>query len=106
MTAFAAAMAALHRDPNLSVQVLWGPGGDAPDRPLRAVTRAPDDLASFGQTRAVVATLRLDVIAADVPGMARGDRLTVAGRGYTIASAPQRDRDGILLTIEAHPDEG
>jgi hypothetical protein len=38
--------------------------------------------------------------------MARGDRLTVAGRGYTIASAPQRDRDGILLTIEAHPDEG
>lgn len=41
----------------------------------------------------------LQVIAEDVPGIKRGDSIVVGGGNYTVASKPQQDITGKLLTI-------
>lgn len=93
----------LFGDPNLAVSVLWGPGGEEPDRPLRAMRRAPDEVANFGASRAVVPTLRIDLRVGDVPGIARFDLIRIGDVTYTVSTDPQRDREGLLLTVDLVP---
>lgn len=104
MTVFAAGVAALFRDPNLSTPVLWGPDGAAPSVPLRAMRRAPDQVANFGQSRAMVPALTIDLRVSDVPGIVRGDLITMAGDTFRVATAPLRDREGLVLTVELVPE--
>lgn len=100
MTAFAAASAALFADPNLSVAVLWGPGGTTPSVPLRGIRSRPDQVASFGASRAVVPALVLDLPAAGADGICRGDRITAMEADWTVLSDPVRDREGLTLRVE------
>lgn len=100
MTAFATAAAVLFRDPNLSVAVLWGPGGIAPAVAMRGIRRRPDDVGGFGASRPVVETFMLDLPAADASAVERGDAITVGGTLYRVAAAPRTDRERLVVTVE------
>jgi hypothetical protein len=77
MNAFAAALAVLHADPNLSTAAEYQPAAGGAWTPVGIVLSRPQDVVSgFGQARAVAASA--SVLAADWPAPARGDRLRLA----------------------------
>ena len=76
MSAFAAALATLHADPNLGVDAEWQPASGGSWRPLRILLRQPQDIvAGLGSARAVAveASALIADLAPDAPR--RGDRL-------------------------------
>lgn len=74
MNAFAAALAVLHADPNLSTAAEYQPAAGGAWTPVGIVLSRPQDLvAGFGQARAVAASA--SVLSADWAVPARGDKL-------------------------------
>jgi len=77
-SAFAAALATLHADPNLGTDAEWRAAAGGAWRPVRVLLSAPvDDVASLGgpggRAQALEATLRAAELAPDTPR--RGDLL-------------------------------
>ena len=77
-SAFAAALATLHADPNMGTDAEWRAATGGAWRPVRALLSAPaDDVAGLGgpgaRAGAVKATLRAAEVAPDTPR--RGDLL-------------------------------
>lgn len=77
-SAFAAALAALHTDPNLATDAEWRAAAGGAWRPVRVLLSAPaDDVAGLGgpgsRAVAIAATLRAAELAPDAPR--RGDLL-------------------------------
>jgi hypothetical protein len=103
MTAFAAATALLFRDPNLSVAASFSAGGTAPAIAVRVIRRRPDEVASFGASRAAVPSLVIDARVADLPVVARGDVFTILGDDWKVAAAPLRDREQLVWRVELNP---
>jgi hypothetical protein len=75
VNAFAAALATLHADPNISIDAEWQEAAGGAWRPLRVVLRQQQDVVALGSARAVA--LEALVLMADLsPGTPRrGDRL-------------------------------
>lgn len=96
-------VAALFRDPNLSVAVLWGPGGATPSVSLRAVRRMPDATLEFGQSRGRMPTLRLDFRVSDAGALASGDLVSIGGATWRVSAAPELDSEGLVLSAEMRP---
>lgn len=77
-SAFAAALATLHADPNLATDAEWRAAAGGPWRPVRVLLSAPADaIAGLGgpgaRATALAATLRAADLAPDTPR--RGDLL-------------------------------
>lgn len=77
-SAFAAALATLHADPNIGTDAEWRAAGGGPWRPVRVLLSTPsDDVAGLGgpgvRAGALEATLRAAELAPDTPR--RGDLL-------------------------------
>ncbi len=77
-SAFAAALATLHADPNLGTEAEWRPAAGGSWRPVRVLLSKPtDDVAGLGgpgaRAGALEATLRASELAPDAPR--RGDLL-------------------------------
>lgn len=77
-SAFAAALATLHADPNMGTDAEWRAAAGGAWRPVRVLISAPaDDVASLGgpggRAQALEATLRAADLAPDTPR--RGDLL-------------------------------
>ena len=118
MTAFARALAALHRDVNLSVACTWYPGWERaaslalappPDvaeylltvtgtavRGIRSQEQAP----SFGAGGIGGITGRefLDVAVADLPDVQRGDFIVIDGATFKIET-PERDTEALTWRL-------
>ena len=119
MTAFARAVAALHRDPNLSVACTWAPGWDrAWPRGLaldleagtavlsvetvgvRIIDSAPIE-GGFGtsQPGAIAGRRNVDAAVSDVPGtVMRGDMLT-AGADDLLVETAEMDPEGVTWRL-------
>ena len=77
-SAFAAALASLHADPNMGTDAEWRTAAGGAWRPVRVLLSAPsDDVVSLGgpggRAQALEATLRASELAPDTPR--RGDLL-------------------------------
>lgn len=116
MSAFAAALAALHRDPNISVECSWAPGWErsgsrglvadlvvgtvslvAYPAPLRGVRSQPIDagFASPGGNGAVTARQTLDVAQADLSAAPmRNDLVVIGAENFTVEKA-ERDLEAL-----------
>ena len=101
MTAFAAAVAVLFRDPNLAANALWRPGGSGAPVALRVIRRAPDAEVGFGEARARVRSVILQLRVADAPALAAQDTVEAFGALYRIQGAPERDAHRLIWTAEA-----
>ncbi|XAI95603.1 head-tail attachment protein [Nostoc phage Nsp-JY21] len=103
MTAFAAATSQLFRDPNLSVAAVFYVGGADVPQAVRVIRRRPDEVASFGATRASVETMVIDARVADLPLITRGDVFVIAGESWKVSATPQRDRERLVWRVELNP---
>jgi len=87
----------------MAVDALYRAGGEGSGTPVRVIRKAPDQLANFGDSRFVTDTLTLDVRVAEVPGLATGDTLEIAGELFEVRSGPIRDRERLVWSTEGRP---
>jgi hypothetical protein len=98
--AFAAAVDALFADPNIAEDAIWKPGGTEPGIPVRIIRKTPDRLAEFGDSRAVLATILIDVRVAEVASPASGDVVAIGPDLFEIIGTPTRDAFVLVWTCE------
>lgn len=67
------------------------------------IAKTPDVVASFGDTRLVMATHRFDLLARDVPEPQEGERFSLNGQMWQVMGEPLADRDRLIWTITGAP---
>ena len=71
---------------------------------VRVITRRPDEIVGFGDTRIHTETALFEVRASEVAEPRPGDRLTVDGTDYVIQGEPERrDPDRLVWTLDVRP---
>jgi hypothetical protein len=99
--AFAAAIDAIFRDGNIADDALWRAGGLGSGQAVRIVRKSPDEVVGFGASRAVMATVLIDVRVSEVASPAAGDTAEIDGDVFEIIGTPVRDGLGLVWTCEA-----
>jgi hypothetical protein len=77
--------------------------GDGTEIATRFITKSPDVVESFGDTRLVMATHRFDLLSRDVSDPQAGDRFTLDGQTYQVVGEPMADRDRLVWTLTGAP---
>jgi len=103
MTAFAAAITRIFADPSMAVDAIWLPGGIPPGTTIRAIRKAPDHETTYGGARIWSETVQVDVMVAEVPVPASGDRIVIAGDTLEVQGEPMRDRERLVWTLDMRP---
>jgi hypothetical protein len=99
--AFAAAIDAIFRDGNIAEDALWRAGGLGSGQAVRIVRKSPDEVVGFGASRAVMATMLIDVRVSEVASPVAGDSVEIDGELFDILGTPVRDGLGLVWTCEA-----
>ncbi len=101
MEAFRAALDVLFADPNLGEHALWQAGGVGPWVPVRVIRRRPDAVVEFGASRALMATVLLDLRTTEAEAIEEGDLVVIGANTFKIIGTPSSDPVGLVLTCEA-----
>jgi hypothetical protein len=101
--AFAAATDALFADPNIAMDAVWRADGAGAGTAVRVVTRRPDQVTGFGDSRAVLPTLLIDVRRSEVAEPASGDTVEIGGDLFEVIAVPIIDSVRLVWTCEAAP---
>lgn len=101
--AFVAAIDAIFRDANVAEDALWRAGGVGDGTTVRVVRKSPDEVVGFGDSRAVLPTLLIDVRRSDVADPAAGDTVEIGTVVFEIIGTPVLDSLGLVWTCEAAP---
>ena len=101
MNAFAAATDVLFADPNLGEHALWLAGGVGPGVTVRIIRRRPDAVVEFGASRALMATVLIDLRRTEAAAIDEGDRVVIGTETFKIIGSPASDPAGLMLTCEA-----
>lgn len=101
MDAFAAATDDLFADPNIARDAVWRAGGAGGSIAVRVIRKSPDEVVGFGSSRAVMATVLIDVRVSEVASPASGDSAEIDGNLFEIIGTPVRDSLGLVWTCEA-----
>jgi hypothetical protein len=67
------------------------------------IAKTPDVVASFGDTRLVMASHRFDLLARDVPDPQEGERFILDGQTWQVVGEPLADRDRLIWTLTGAP---
>ncbi|WP_028714372.1 hypothetical protein [Paracoccus sp. J55] len=101
MTAFAIGVDVLFRDPHLGRDALWRAGGSGDGVTVRVITRAPDDIVEWRESRVRTPTVFIDVRVSEVPILSKGDTFEIAGAVFAVTGAPERDSERLVWKAEA-----
>lgn len=103
MQGFERALARVFADPNMATDGLWLKGGAEPATLIRLIHKAPDAVTSYGSARVWSETLRADVMVAQMPDPAPGDRIRIGPDMYEVQGEPLRDRERLIWTLDLRP---
>jgi len=101
MTAFAAAIDDLFADPNIAHDAIWRAGGAGAGISVKVVTRRPDQVIGFGDSRAVLPTMLIDVRRSEVSDPATGDTVEIESEMFDVIATPTIDSLRLVWTCEA-----
>lgn len=101
MEAFRAVLNVLFADPNLGEHALWQAGGVGPGVPVRVIRRRPDAVVEFGASRALMATVLLDLRTTEAEAIVEGDLVVIGADTFKVIGTPSSDPVGLVLTCEA-----
>lgn len=101
MDAFTAATDALFADPNIARDAIWRAGGAGAGVAVRIITRRPDQVVGFGDSRAVLPTMQIDVRRSEVSDAASGDTVEIDGEIFEIIATPTADSLRLVWSCEA-----
>ena len=100
MDAFAAATDALFGDPNIARSALWRAGRVGAGLAVRVIAKRPDQVVGFGDSRAVLPAVLIDVRRSEVPDPATGDTVEIDGELFEIIATPVADSLRLVWTCE------
>ncbi|MGB3391298.1 MAG: hypothetical protein WBA88_25330 [Pseudaminobacter sp.] len=101
MDAFAAATDAVFADPNIARGAIWRPGGTGSGMAVRVATRQPDQVVGFGDSRAILSSVLIDVRQSDVASPVAGDVVMIGADVFEIIAPPTIDSLQLVWTCEA-----
>jgi hypothetical protein len=101
MTVFASAIDVLFADPNIARGALWRAGGVGAGLAVRVITKRPDQVVGFGDSRAVLPAVLIDVRRSEVSEPASGDTVEIDGDLFEIIATPVADSLRLVWTCEA-----
>lgn len=101
INAFTSAIDALFADPNIGEDALWKAGGVGAGVAVRIIRKSPDRMAEFGDSRAVLPTVGIDMRRSQAATIAEGDLILIGAETYRIIGEPMGDGLGLILTYEA-----
>jgi hypothetical protein len=99
--AFAAAIETLFADPNIARNALWRAGGAGDGISVRVITKRPDQVVGFGDSRAVLPAVLIDVRRSEVSDPATADTVDLGGDLFEIIATPVADSLRLVWTCEA-----
>lgn len=93
----------LFADSNMARDATWRAGGAGSGVSVRVVTRRPDQVVGFGDSRTILPTMLIDVRRSEVSEPASGDTVELDGDLLEIIATPMSDSLGLVWTCEAAP---
>ncbi len=99
--AFASAIDALFGDPNIGEDALWKAGGVGAGVAVRIIRKSPDRMAEFGDSRAVLPTVGIDIRRSQAATITEGDLIMIGAATFKIISEPIGDALGLVSACEA-----
>ena len=105
MNAIELAIEALFADPNLGRDAVWRAGGAGDGSAVRVIRKRPDQVVGFGDSRAVMPTVLIDVRRAEVPNPASGDTAEIEGETFVVIASPTIDTEHLVWTCEVSPQD-
>ena len=105
MNAFAAADAALFRDPNLSTLVQWQAGGEGPTTPIRAILTDPDRVEGFDGTQILTDSMIATIRTAELLVPQGGDYVQIGEDWSVVDGEPQRDAHHLTWRVTLVPED-
>ena len=103
MTAVEAAINALFADPNITTDAIYRTEGTGDPQTVRIVTKRPDEVLDFGDSRVVTATTVAEVRVSELADPQAGDTLEIGGETYTIQGTPWRDTERLIWSFDLRP---
>lgn len=101
MSAFASAIDALFADPNIGEDALWKVGGVGAGGGVRIIRKSPDRMAEFGESRAVLPTVGIDIRRSEAAAITEGDLIVIGAETFKIIGEPMGDALGLVLSCQA-----
>jgi hypothetical protein len=101
MSAFASAIDALFADPNIGEDALWKAGGVDAGLAVRIIRKSPDRMAEFGDSRAVLPTVGIDIRRSQSATITEGDLIMIGAETFKIIGEPMGDALGLVTACEA-----
>ena len=101
MSAFASAIDALFADPNIGEDALWKAGGVGAGLAVRIIRKSPDRMAEFGDSRAVLQTVGIDIWRSQSATITEGDLIMIGAETFKIIGEPMGDALGLVTACEA-----
>ena len=101
MSAFTSAVDMLFADPNIGEDALWKAGGIGAGVVVRIIRKSPDRMAEFGDSRAVLPTVSIDVRRSQAATITEGDLIVIGAETYRIIGEPMGDALGLVSACEA-----
>ena len=101
MDAFAAATDAVFADPNIARVAIWHQGEVGSGVAVRVTVRRPDQIVGFGDSRAILPTVLIDVRRSEVAEPAGGDTVEFDGDTFEIITPPIADSLRLVWVCEA-----
>ncbi len=101
INAFEAAVDALFADPNIGEDALWKAGGSGAGAAVRIIRKSPDRVAEFGESRAVMPTICIDIRRSQAATITEGDLIVIGPETYRIIGEPMGDALELVLACEA-----
>lgn len=99
--AFASAIDALFADPNIGEDALWKAGGVGAGVAVRIIRKSPDRVTEFGDSRAVLPTVGIDIRRSQAGMITEGDLIVIGAGTYRIIGEPMGDALGLVSACEA-----
>lgn len=101
MSAFTSAIDALFADPNIGEDALWKAGGVGAGVAVRIIRKSPDRMAEFGDSRAVLPTVGIDIRRSQAATITEGDLILIGAETLKIIGEPLGDALGLVSACEA-----
>ena len=101
MSAFTSAVDMLFADPNIGEDALWKAGGIGAGVAVRIIRKSPDRMAEFGDSRAVLPTVGIDIRRSQAATITEGDLIVIGAETYRIIGEPMGDALGLVSACEA-----
>jgi hypothetical protein len=101
MEAFPGAVDALFADRNIGEDALWRTGGSGDGIGVRVIRKSSDKIVGFGDSRAVMPSVLIDVRVSEIAMPAIGDTVEIGTATFEIIAEPVADSLNLVWTCEA-----